>query len=279
MSAFVPFNEWKEKVSNELSSRTEPISIDDLDSIALEKAWKKGVQPLVFAWQPDLPIIRRNIWTETKSSKSFAILASILIISLVSYFAINYLRAFYSARALQSIKFPVGLPIKYEMGSFYPPDAQESAEEAKKFIKEYLMTPRDADSVSAEVVQALSYGRFKIKGVVASKNKYGTKIDSKYEMIVYRKYQTKIDYRTSRTSDWQLLSNEWFHDEPRLFATGDTNIWSRQSDIENIEASIDDGVFRQAKSAAKKTFNRNILRKQNSKSNLYNGDTSDSSQR
>jgi hypothetical protein len=161
------------------------------------------------------------------------------------------------------------------MGSFYPPDAQESAEEAKKFIKEYLMTPRDADSVSAEVVQALSYGRFKIKGVVASKNKYGTKIDSKYEMIVYRKYRTKIDYRTSRTSEWQLLSNEWFHDEPRLFATGDTNIWSRQSDIENIEASIDDGVFRQAKSAAKKTFNRNILRKQNSKSNLYNGDTSD----
>ena len=243
------FDDWVNSVDMVLIASKRGIRAKDIQGDALEQSWLKGESPVVFAKQLVLPIkpkiVRTGFFsTDLSGLKAMPWLLGILVIVGAAYYGKQYVSQNKGEIAMKAVKYPQKLPLKTEVGDYYPEGALESAEESKDIIKKYLMTPRDAISVFAEPVEMLSYGKFKIQGSVASKNKYGTSIDSTYEMIVYRRY-------VREENTYTLRSAQWLYDEPRLFASGDTNIWARG----HVESEINFGssaTFQQPKQGARR---------------------------
>jgi hypothetical protein len=244
------FDDWVNSVDMVLISSKRGIRAKDIQSDALEQSWLKGDSPVVFAKQLVLPvkpkIVRTGFFsTDLSGLKALPWMLGILVIVGTAYYGKQYVSQNKGEIAMKGMKYPQKLPLKTEVGNYYPEGAADAAEESKDIIKKYLMTPRDAISVFAEPVEILAYGKFKVQGSVASKNKYGTSIDSTYEMVVYRRYVKAED-------SYSLRDGQWLYEEPRLFASGDTNVWARG----NVESELNFGnssAFQQAKIGAKKT--------------------------
>lgn len=204
------YDEWLRIVDQILRADKRGITIKNIEEAALEAAFDADMSPVVFAKQTSLPLGKGPKADHSESFGSAKLwLVGGLVVLIVAWVARTQILDFRAERTLTAVKYPAKLPIRGEYGDFVPPLAHEAAEFAKEAVKPNLLTPRDVSYIEVTPTRALGEVKFEVEGIVSAKNKYGTAIESGFEMQL-----VKI-----------LNRNTWRVEKVTYGKSGDTNIW------------------------------------------------------